>query len=124
MQDHYFISDCDGALHDTRDVDWSRKPLRSNYSRTHRNIATVADLKATLRAGKYAWPGGYPMFFIAADGTALSFEAVREEFRQCVNGWNDRPVSGWRIVACDINYEEPDLLCDHTGQRIESAYAD
>ena len=47
---HMFISDTAGALHDTRDVNWSSNPLRANYRHSHRPIKTVADLKATLRA--------------------------------------------------------------------------
>jgi hypothetical protein len=32
--------------------------------------------------------------------------------------------SGWRIVAYDVNWEDADLTCDHTGEKIESAYAE
>ena len=31
---------------------------------------------------------------------------------------------GWHIAGADINWEDPDLYCDHTGERIESAYAE
>ena len=95
---------------------------RENYCRTHREIDTVADLKATIRAGKYAWPGGYPMFFITSDGAALSFEAVEQEFYQVVYSIRNKIDDGWRVVGCDINYENADLVCDHTGNPIESAY--
>ena len=30
--------------------------------------------------------------------------------------------SGWRIVAAEINWEDKDLVCDHTGEPIECAY--
>lgn len=33
---------------------------------------TIDDLKAHLEADKYAWPGGYPLFFITSDGAARS----------------------------------------------------
>ena len=124
MLEHYFISDTDGALHDTRMANWSSRPIRTNYKLHHRSIDSVADLKATLRAGAYAWPGGYPLFFITSDGAALSFDSARENLPQVIwsiaNGVND----GWRVVACDINYEDGDLTCDHSGKQIESAYAD
>ena len=29
---------------------------------------------------------------------------------------------GWRVVAMDVNYEDTDLICDHTNQPIECAY--
>jgi hypothetical protein len=32
-----------------------------------------------LEAGPYAFPGGYPRFFITADGEALSFESARKK---------------------------------------------
>ena len=95
---------------------------RENYCRTHREISTVADLKATIRAGKYAWPGGYPMFFITSDGEALSFEAVEQEFGQVAYAIRHELNDGWRVVGCDINEEDADLFCAHTGKPIESAY--
>lgn len=98
--------------------------IRENYAKHHRAITGVDDLKATLRAGQWAWPGGYPLFFITSDGAALSFESVREEFYQCCyssrHGLND----GWRIVGCDINYEEVDLVCDHSSKPIQCAYSE
>jgi len=85
---------------------------------------TTTDLKAQLRSGAYAWPGGYPLFFITSDGAALSFDAVRENLRSVLwsmrNGVND----GWRVVGCDVNWEDASLFCDHTGNRIESAYTE
>ena len=123
MLDHFFISDCDGALHDTRVANWSSPPLRANYQRHHTTIETVADFKATLRAGPYAWPGGYPLYFITSDGAALSFTAARDEYRLIVLSSQEKAGDGWQIVACDVNYEDSDLVCDHTGQPIESAYS-
>ena len=100
------------------------KLIRKNYEKHHKAITGVDDLKATLRAGQWAWPGGYPLFFITSDGAALSFESVRENFYQCCyssrHGLND----GWRIVCCDINYEEVDLVCDHSGKPIQCAYSE
>lgn len=86
---------------------------------------TLQEIKGRLRAGEYAWPGGYPCYFVTSDGEAMSFKAVRQEWRQVV--WahlvNARD-SGWHIAGCDINYEDPELYCCHTGERIESAYAE
>jgi hypothetical protein len=123
---HLFASD-DGALYDTRDPDWSRKaPLRANYRRHFGRGApvTLADVKAALRAGPYAWPGGYQLFFITRDGAALSFAAVREQFRNVCWDFLEDASTGWRIDGLDINYEDADLRCDHTGELIPAAYAD
>lgn len=85
---------------------------------------TLLEIKKRLRDGQYAWPGGYPLFFITSDGAALSFEAVRSEWRQVVWDHLNNVSTGWRIEACDINWEDNELYCDHTNKRIESAYSD
>jgi hypothetical protein len=76
-------------------------------------------------AEPYAWPGGYPRYFITADGAALSYKAAETErrlIRRAIRT-NDN-TGGWRVVGCDINWEDAELYCDHTGYRIESAYAE
>jgi hypothetical protein len=89
---------------------------------------TLLEIKRQLRDGQYAWPGGYPKFFITEDGAALSFDTVRKEWRNVV--WShlaakhNAPNDGWRIAGCDINWEDSELVCDHSGQKIESAYGE
>lgn len=105
------------------------KPIRANYCYHHRDIKSVADLKACLRAGEFAWPGGYPLYFITSDGASLSFDSVRKEFRTIVDSMRRRKTDsrysdGWVIVGCDVNWEDSELMCDHSGERIESAYGD
>ena len=126
MREHMFASEIDGALYDTRAANWSKaRPLRPVYIHTFAKIETTAQLRATLRAGAYAWPGGDPLLFVTADGAALSFDSVRENLREVLSAIarNDR-LGGWRVEACTINYEDPDLVCDHSGERIESAYSE
>lgn len=93
---------------------------------------TLRDVKAALRAGPYAWPGGYPLYFLAADGEALSFDAVRAMFRTvCADMHGDSdwrgastPHAQFRLIACEPNWEDSALYCAHTGKRIPSAYAE
>lgn len=87
-------------------------------------IDTISDFRRAMRNGPYAWPGGYPLYFITSDGAALSFEAVRENVRLVLESIAHRSDDGWRVVALDINYEDGLLYCDHTNKRIESAYAE
>jgi hypothetical protein len=122
--EHLFVASADGHLYDTRETDWSKKPLRQRFERSCHVIQSVADLKATLREGQWIWPGGYPLFFITSDGGVLSFEAVRQELRSVMWSIRRKVGDGWRVVACEANYEEPDLFCDHLGCRIPSAYAE
>ena len=85
---------------------------------------TVAQFNADL-AEPYAWPGGYPRYFITSDGGALSYGAANENARLIAQAIEDKDsTGGWCVVACEVNWEDPDLYCDHSGGRIESAYAE
>ena len=88
-------------------------------------IKTISDLKTAIRSGPYAWPGGYPCYFVAADGEALSFEAVRENLRLVMRETKN-PDYGqqWRVIGVEINWEDNSLFCAHTSKRIESAYSE
>tara|TARA_R100001530_G_scaffold135198_1_gene111825 strand:+ start:937 stop:1305 length:369 start_codon:yes stop_codon:yes gene_type:complete len=121
MEKHF--TSFEGDLYDTREH-WNTKPIRSNYSRHHTHIKNVADFKATLRAGPFAWPGGYPLYFITSDGGALSFKTAREEFNLIAQTIADKANDGWQVIGCEINYEDDSLYCDHSSERIESAYGD
>ena len=120
---HLFIGD-DGALHDTRAANWASSPLRKEYRKTFSSIESAAQFKATLRAGRFTSLGCYPLFFITDDGAALSFESARENAREIIDSIKNGLRDGWRVVAVDINYEDSALYCDHSGERIESAYAE
>ncbi len=101
-------------------VDYS--VIRKVYRYTYRNIENCNQLKATLRNGQWAWPGGYPLYFICSDGAALSFDSVKKELRNILHSIKYDYNDGWRVVACDINYENNELYCDHSGEKIEAAY--
>jgi hypothetical protein len=93
---------------------------------------TVKQLMRDLRAGKFTSIGSYPTFFVTADGEALSHEAVRENLWQVARATRDyaanprvgSDVKQWALIGVDVNWENPDLRCGHTGKRIESAYAE
>lgn len=121
---HFFISDCNGNLHDTRRPDWASTPLREGYMRTHSRISTGAQLRATLRAGASTWPGGYPLYFVTSDGGALAFDTVRDNLSSVLDAIRTKSSDGWRVVACEVNYEDAELYDDHTGEKIESAYGE
>lgn len=122
---HLFAAESDyGALYDTRVANWSSSPpLRKGYRFTYETISNVEQLKATLRNGRYVWPGGYPLYFICADGESLSFEGVESNLRKVLGAFKTG-ATDWRVVGCAINWEDSDLTCAHTGARIESAYGD
>lgn len=67
---------------------------------------------------KYAWPGGYPIFYLCEDGGTLC--------STCANG-NDAKTQDdkqWNVIAHDCNFEDHDLTCDHCHKLIEAAYGD
>ena len=83
----------------------------------------LRDIKKALRNGAFAWPGGYPLFFIAA-GVPLCFSCVGREWRDVVHAHISPGGrhTGWFVEACDVNWEDTDLTCDCCSSRIESAY--
>jgi len=86
-------------------------------------IQTVSEFRAAMRQGPYAWPGGYPLFFITEAGDALSYEAVHAERRLVLEAVAGRDNSnGWRVIGLEVNWEDSALVCAHTGKAIESAY--
>lgn len=76
----------------------------------------------------YAWPGGYEIHYVTADGGTLC--------HQCANGENGSRAADpldaecpdddqWRITGADVHWEEyldSQLHCDHCGRRIEPEY--
>jgi hypothetical protein len=88
------------------------------------NITNTKDLKNAIRSGPYTFPGCYPLFLITSDGAALSFESAKANFRSVLWSIKNKVDDGWRVVGCDANWEDGELTCDHSGERIESAYCD
>lgn len=84
---------------------------------------TVRDLMRHLRHGPYAWPGGYPTFFLASDGEMLSHATVRANLFQIARSTRDRSRDGWAVVGFDVYWEGP-TVTDPEGVEIESAYGD
>ncbi len=100
-------------------------------------IHNVRDLMITLREGAYTSLGSYPKYWVTADGEVLSYKSVLKNVGQiarAIRGDSKRvdvdPArfyssdAQWRVIGCDVNWEDPDLMCDHSGERIPSAYAE
>lgn len=88
-------------------------------------ISNARDFARALRDGPYTPVGSYPIFFITHDGAAFSFATAWKERSNIVEALNSKDKSGgWYVVAADVNWEDADLIDDHSGNRIESAYAE
>ncbi len=83
----------------------------------------ISDFRRDLDS-PYAWPGGYPKYFITRDGAALSVESAKANADLITESMRDRSNDGWQVTACAINWEDAELYCDHSSERIESAYAE
>lgn len=78
----------------------------------------VADETGSLPA--VAWPGSYPIVYLADDGEVLCAECVDTREEVHFVGVAD----GWRVDGCDVHYEGPDAHCAHCWTVIPSAYGD
>jgi hypothetical protein len=73
----------------------------------------------------FAWPGGYPLYYLTEDGGVLCPEDARMAERDKLAEYDDGTFDPqWHIIAADANWEDPEMYCDHCGNRIPSAYAE
>ena len=69
----------------------------------------------------YAWPGGYPIVYVFADGESCCPKCANTE-SNITEDWTD--TSGWALIGWYVHYEGPPAVCAHCGTAIESAYGD
>jgi hypothetical protein len=121
---HLFVAH-NGNLYDTRDSQWSTKPpLRRDYARGFPRITSAAQFKAVLRSGPYTDLGGYPLALICDDGAALCFDCAKRNLRNILPTYRDNSRDGWRVVCCEVNYDDAELTCEQCNAAIPSAYGD
>lgn len=89
-----------------------------------KNEFTKTDFETALANGAWAWPGGYPLYFITSDGESLSFDAAKANARLISEAIEDKSSCGWRVVGIDVNWENSDLRCCHSNVLIQSAYGE
>ncbi len=78
----------------------------------------------------FAWPGGYPLLYVFADGGVICPKCINAEIVEIDAAIRDergnRPhrfgCGGWAVDAVDVHYEGEPIGCDHCGAEIESAY--
>jgi hypothetical protein len=83
---------------------------------------TYHHLIRDLRMGRFTSLGSYPVFFLASDGETLSPQAVLDNVWLAGRSTRDRDNNEWCIIGCEVNWEAMDMVCAHTGERIECAY--
>ena len=65
----------------------------------------------------HAWPGGYPLVYVTADGGRLCPHCANDNLQLTLDGEPE-----WAIVHSYINWEDRHLRCDHCGEPIAPAY--
>ena len=85
---------------------------------------TVARVRRAIRH-KYAWPGGYPVYTVLADGALLCADCARANYR-LISEQTRHPEldGGWCAAGAEIYWEGPSEPCGHCGKPLESAYGD
>lgn len=83
------------------------------FTTTLNLIRTVGGLDSDFTLPAYAWPGGYPMYYLTNENAVLCPQHASVEA-----DYNDDT-----IIAVGINYEDTDLWCEHS-HKIESAYGE
>jgi hypothetical protein len=80
----------------------------------------------------YAFPGGYPLFYLCADNGVLCPKCANENKEVYLSSDDKTPAQKeeryndpqWHIIAVGINYEDESMYCDHCNEHIQSAYGD
>lgn len=74
---------------------------------------------------KYAWPGGYPLMLLMADGESICPDCARREWKLVAyatrHSGHDRQ---WEVIDVYVHWEGPAEQCAHCNALIESAYGD
>lgn len=85
----------------------------------------LQQVKSAIRE-PYAWPGGYPVHVVLADGAMLCKDCARTEYRQIARATRHGLRDGWRAAGSLILWETTDgpETCAHCGAVLASAYGD
>jgi hypothetical protein len=87
-------------------------------------IESIDSSTNTGEVAKFAWPGGYPIFYITSDGAALCGKCVDDNMRLVLESTLEDARDGWAVVGADVNWEDASLHCENCNARIASAYAE
>jgi len=66
----------------------------------------------------YAFPGGYPIFYLTKENETLCPQCVQTNISDCCNVDD---VS-WYVESTGINYEDDNMMCCECNATIDCAY--
>jgi hypothetical protein len=71
----------------------------------------------------FAFPGGYPLYYVTADNGFLCPDCANGENGCIASDKEDTAEDAhWHIVECVVHYGADPIICDHCEGRIGSAY--
>ena len=114
MNINHFASD-DGKLYTSAP---EFKVLRAVYSGHFAEIRNGAQMRASLRAGSHAFPGGYAIAYVTSDGSLLCPQCVRRELRNITQAIRSHANDGWRVVGCAVECDTDSTECCEHCNRI------
>jgi hypothetical protein len=94
---------------------------------TMMNIEASEKALEQYKAHPYAWPGGYQVNAIMADGEWMCHGCICNEVEvfQDDNAMpNDGHDPAWRFIGAEVYWEGPMVQCAHCGCDITSEYGD
>lgn len=98
---------------------WELHKVGTTFAQVQANGWTWLDkfVPLRLRWPSYAWPGGYPIFFVTGDNGVLCPNCANEHLDLTL----DKDDLQWHVVAMDVNHEDQHLYCDHCNTHLEPA---
>lgn len=102
-----------------------RDPIKSDYINWYErpeNVRSLLEMFPEFKFSHLEWQaftdlGGYPIYYLVQDGGVLCPKCANENLNLTLG---EDPQ--WKIVEGEINYEDPDITCDHCNSTIPSAY--
>jgi hypothetical protein len=105
-----------------------REDLFSNYMQRfeyrghYQTIDNTRQLKALLREGQYAFPGGYAVIAYTSDGAALCNKCIKENLSSVLWSIRHNASDGWKVCGLDLYYgveDNGETYCDNCGKNWE-----
>ena len=88
--------------------------VREHYQHRNRNITIPRELASTIRAGKYAWPGGYEVFFITSYGGVICHDCTVSKYWNIADSIRRDISDGWRIIGAECSADiDGEINCYH-----------
>lgn len=87
--------------------------VRRLYAAHRPTFENAAQVRASLRAGPYVFPGGYPVAYITDDGGTLCPDCVMRNYYLVCWAIRNQCTDGWRVIASEYCDGESDAHCDN-----------